>query len=237
MKTRLALILLLALAAPLAPSAAQERTAEALSGTRLTVTAEGRVTRPPDYVGIDAGVTNEAPTASEAVRQNAVRMESIRAALRRAGIADRDIRTSSISLQPQWREVDNQPRQFAGYVAGNQLGIRFRDIASAGAVIDALVGAGVNQIQGPNLGIERPEAALDEARALAVANARARAELYARALGMRIRRVVSVAESGNASPMANFANARGAAFDVAQTQIDPGVQALSVEVTMVFELE
>ena len=236
MKMKLALIGLLALASPLAPVAAQEWPSEAISGTRLSVTAEGRVTRPPDYVGIDAGVTNEAPTATEAIRQNAARMEAIRAALRRAGIADRDIRTSSISLQPQWREVDNQPRLFTGYMASNQLGIRFRDIGSAGRVIDTLVGAGVNQIQGPNLGIERPEAALDEARALAVANARARADLYARALGMRIRRVVSISESANSSPMANFANARTARF-VAQTEIDPGVQALTIDVTMVFELE
>jgi len=236
MKYKLVVMGLLALASPLAPVAAQQPPTESLAGTRLSVTAEGRVTRPPDYVGIDAGVSTEAPTASAAIRQNAARMDSIRAALRSAGIADRDIRTSAISLQPQWRDVENRPRVFTGYMAINQLGIRFRDIASAGRVIDALVGAGVNQIQGPNMGIERPEAALDEARMLAVANARARAELYARALGMRIKRVVSVGESGNMSPMANFANSRNAGY-AAETDIDPGVQALTVGVTMVFELE
>ena len=234
MKMRL-LFGLLALAAPLAPLAAQETPTQAVAGTRLTVTAQGRVTRAPDYVGIVAGVTTEAPTASEAIRQNAARMEAIRAALRRAGIADRDIRTSAISLQPQWREVANEPRVFAGYAAANRLTIRFRDIANAGRVIDTLVTAGANQVEGPDLGIERPESALDEARALAVANARARADLYARSLGMRIKRIVSVGESGMMMPMANFANARQNAD--ASTEIDPGVQALTVDVTMVFELE
>jgi len=236
MTMRLLLTGLLALASPAAALAAQETAAPALSGTRLTVTAEGRVTRPPDYVEIVAGATTEAPTATDAMRQSAVRMEAVRAALRRAGIADRDIRTSAISLQPQWREPDNGPRVFTGYAATNQLGIRFRDVANAGRVIDALVGAGANQIQGPNLGIDRREAALDEARSLAVANARGRAELYARALGMRIKRVVSVAESGNVNQRMNYANAASAGFE-AGTEIDPGVQALTVDVTMVFELE
>jgi uncharacterized protein YggE len=236
MKIRFAVLGLLALASPLAPVAAQERPPEAISGTRLTITAEGRVTRPPDYVGIVAGVTTEAPTATEAIRQNAAKMEAIRAALRRAGIADRDVRTSSISLQPQWREPENRPRIFTGYLAGNRLSIRFRDIASAGGVIDALVSAGANQIEGPDLGIERPESARDEARSLAVANARARADLYAHALGMRVRRVVSISESNTMSDMANFANSRSAGYD-AQTGIDPGVQAMTIDVTMVFELE
>ena len=236
MRIMLVMMGLLALASPLAAGAAQEPPSETVRGTRLSITAEGRVTRPPDYVGIVAGVATETPTATDAIRQNAVRMEAIRAALRRAGIADRDIRTSSISLQSQWREPDNAPRVFVGYVASNQLSIRFRDIANAGRVIDALVGAGANQIQGPNPGIDRPAAALDEARSLAVANARARAELYARALGMRIRRVVSIDESDRGSDMANFANSASAGF-VSGTEIDPGVQALAVVVTMVFELE
>jgi uncharacterized protein YggE len=155
--------------------------------------------------------------------------------LRSAGIADRDIRTSSISLRSQYSGSEDGPQVSSGYSAGNNLSIRFRDIARAGRVIDALVGAGANQIDGPNLGIDRPDTALDEARALAVTNARARAELYARALGMRIRRVVSVNESST-QDQANFLTTPFRAF-AADSTIEPGVQALSVWVTMVFELE
>jgi uncharacterized protein YggE len=237
MKIGLVIIGLLALASPLAAAAAQASPSEAIRGTRLTVTGEGRVTRPPDYLGIVAGVSTETPTAADAIRQNAVKMEAVRTALRSAGIADRDIRTSSLRLQPQWQQAPNQPRLFTGYMVTNELSIRFRDIANAGRAIDALVSAGANEIRGPDPGIDRPEAALDEARSLAVANARARAELYARALGLRIRRVVSVDERGGSDMgMANFANNNSAGFAV-DTSIDPGVQALTAEVTIVFELE
>ena len=230
---------LLALALPAAQAAAQENAAEVVTGTRLNVTAEGRVTRPPDYVAISAGVTTEAQGASDAIRRNAVQMERVRAALRGAGIADRDIRTSALNLRAEWREIDNGPRQFAGYSASNMLNIRFRDIASAGRVIDALVGAGVNQINGPTLGIDRPEPALDEARTRAISTARARAELYARALGMRVKRVLTVSEANmGGGGYGNFANAGVINLaDQADTEIAPGVQALTVSVTVSFELE
>ena len=87
----------------------------AVTGTRLDVAATGEVTRVPDIVRINAGVVTQAPSATEAIRQNAARMERVRAALRRAGIADRDIQTSSISLQPDYRYAENQPPQLTGY--------------------------------------------------------------------------------------------------------------------------
>ena len=95
---------------------------------------------------------------------------------------------------------ENQPPQLIGYRASNEVNVRFRDIADSGRILDALVAEGANQINGPNLGIDRPEAALDEARVAALANARARAELYARSLNMRVRRVLLVSESGATLP-------------------------------------
>ena len=91
---------------------------------------------------------------------------------------------------------NNQPPQLTGYTASNQVSVRFRDIRNTGEILDALVAEGANQINGPCLTIDKPEAALDEARAKAVAVGRARAELYARALGMRVVRLLSVSESG-----------------------------------------
>jgi uncharacterized protein YggE len=238
-QTILTVAALLALALPAVSAAAQENAPEAVSGTRLNVTAEGRVTRPPDFVAITAGVTTDAPNASDAIRGNAVRMERVRAALRGAGIADRDIRTNALNLNAVSRDVDNEPRTISGYTASNILNIRFRDIASSGRVIDALVGAGVNQINGPTLGIDRPEPALDEARTRAIATARARAELYARALGMRVKRVLTVGEINmGGGGYGNFANAGVINMaDLAETEIAPGVQALIVNVTVSFELE
>ena len=225
---------LIAAALPLAaPAAAQ--TVQPISGTRLDVVASGEVAQVPDIVRINAGVMTQAPTASEAIRANAERMRSLRAALRQAGVEERDIQTSSINLHPQWQHRENQPPSFTGYQAHNAVNVRFRDIANAGRIIDALVAAGANQIDGPMFEIERPEGALDQARTKAIETARARAELYARALGMRVKRILSVSEAGAMMP--GPVMGRMASMDVAQTNIAPGQQMLTANVTVSFELE
>jgi uncharacterized protein YggE len=232
-------ILAAALLLAAVPAAAQTGEVRPISGTRLDVVAAGEVTRVPDLVRINAGVVTQAPTAVEAIRQNAARMEAVRAALRAAGIADRDIQTSSVSLNPNYRYAENQPPQLIGYQATNEVNVRFRDIARSGPILDALVAQGANQINGPMLTIDRPEAALDEARVQALTNARARAELYARSLGMRVARVLAVSEAAPGPiPLARVGMVRGmAANQDAATQIVPGEQTLSVSLTVSFELE
>jgi uncharacterized protein YggE len=184
-------------------------------------------------------VVTRAATATAAIQQNATRMERVRAALRRAEIEDKDIQTSSINLNPEYTSVQNKPPVLNGYTASNQVSVRFRDIRKTGEILDALVAEGANQINGPSLTIDKPEAALDEARLKAVANGRARADLYARALGMRVVRLLSVSESGGYAvppPMPMYARVEMAAQD-AKTSIDPGEQKVSVSVAMVFELQ
>lgn len=240
MKKVLAAALLLGAAA--LPSAAQAQQAtinQTIMGTRLDINATGDVTRVPDLATISAGVVSRAPTATSALQQTATRMARVRDALRRAGIADRDIQTSSISLSPDYVYANNEPPKLSGYSASNQVTVRFHDIANSGKILDALVAEGANQISGPNLSVEHPEAALDEARAKAIAAGRARADLYARSLGLRVARVVAVSESGGyappppAPPMVMMAS-RG---ERDSTSIDPGEQKLQVSVQMTFELQ
>ncbi|HYG28632.1 MAG TPA: SIMPL domain-containing protein [Allosphingosinicella sp.] len=228
---------LLALAVPTAAAAQADTGPQEVGGTRLDVVATGEVTRVPDVARISSGVITQAATATEAIRLNATRMNAVREALRRAGVADRDIQTSNLSLQPQYRYAENQPPVLTGYQAANEVSIRFREIAQTGRILDALVAQGANQISGPMLEIDRPEAALDEARTAALAVARARADLYARALGMRVRRILWVSESGMAGPPMPrpMAVARAQAAQVAN--IDPGEQRLSVALTVSFELQ
>ena len=223
-----------------APATAQQTAiAQSISGTRLDISATGEATRVPDVAIISAGVVTKATTARAALSQNATQMERVRAALKRAGIADRDIQTSTINLNPEYRYADNQPPTLTGYSATNQLNIRFRDIAKSGDILDALVAQGANSISGPNLTIDKPDEATDEARTKALGVGRARAEQYARALGMRVVRLVSVSESGGGyappppMPMAVMAQARERDY----TKIDPGEQKLSVTLGMVFELQ
>ncbi|MEO8454319.1 MAG: SIMPL domain-containing protein [Sphingomicrobium sp.] len=238
-KTFLAVLLLGAALLPTAAEAQQTpNITQTIAGARLDISATGEVTRVPDVAIISAGVVTRSATATGAIQDAADRMQRVLAALKRASVEDRDIQTSSISLNPEYRYVENQPPQLTGYTASNQLTIRFRDIRNSGKILDALVGQGANQISGPNLTIDKPEAALDEARARAIATGRARAELYARSLGLRVARVVSVSESGGyavpppAPPMATMQMARAA-----DTSIVPGEQKLQVTLAMTFELQ
>jgi uncharacterized protein len=238
-QTLLAALLLGAGSLPAATYAQQSPSiTQTIAGSRLDVSATGEVTRVPDIAIISAGVVSRSATATGALQDAADRMQRVLAALKRAGVEDRDVQTSNISLNPEYRYVENQPPQLTGYTASNQLTIRFRDIRNSGKILDALVSQGANQINGPSLTIDKPEAALDEARARAVAAGRARAELYARSLGMRIVRVVSVSESGGyavpppAPPMAVMEMARAA-----DTRVVPGEQKLQVTLAMTFELQ
>jgi len=233
--------LLIGTAVPAVPVAAQTtgQVTQAITGTRLDLSVTGEVTRVPDLAIINAGVVSRSATATGALQDNARRMDRVIAALKAAGIADRDIQTSSISLGAEYRYPENQPPQLTGYTASNQVTIRFRDIGNSGKILDALVAQGANQINGPNMTIEHPEAALDEARTQAVAAGKARADLYARSLGMRVVRVVSVSENGSygAPPPAPPPMPMMAAAERSYTKIEPGEQKLQVTVSMVFELQ
>jgi uncharacterized protein YggE len=215
-----------------------EVTQTVISGTRLDITARGDVHRIPDIAVISAGVTTNAADAANAMQDNANRMSRVLAALKKAGVAAKDVSTSSINLAPQYRYVENQAPVIVGYQASNQVTVRFRDIAKSGTILDALVKEGSNQINGPMLTIDKPEAAQDEARIAAIKAARARANLYAAALGMKIVRVVSISESegysGGPVPVMAMRSMDAAAE---KTEIMPGEQSVTVNVSVVFELQ
>jgi uncharacterized protein YggE len=234
---RLFLAAALLAAAPLAPALAQAPE-PALRGTRLDVVATGEINRVPDIARIGAGVVTSAPTATAALEQNAVRMAAVRAALKRAGIADRDIQTSAINLFPEYRQDERGGTpQLTGYRASNELTVRFRDIANTGRILDTLVAQGANQINGPDLAIDKPEAVLDEARTNALSAARGRAELYARALGKRVGRVLAVSEAGPTFAPYGKVAMQSAARGASTNLIEPGEQTLSVTLNVSYELE
>ncbi|MCR5870639.1 SIMPL domain-containing protein [Sphingomonas sp. J344] len=234
---RLMTVAALAATFPLAAAAQVAPSATAVEGTLLDVVAEGRVNRVPDVALIRAGVVSQGATAAEALTANARQMASVLTALKAAGIADRDVQTATISLNPQYRYAENQPPAITGYQATNSVSVRFRDIARSGTILDALVKQGANQIDGPNLTIDAIDAAMDEARVDAVKRARARAELYARTLGMRVARIVVVSEGSDGDvpgPMPQMM-VRAEAKD--STQIAPGEQQVSANVRVRFLLQ
>ena len=240
--TKMTAASLLAVAAFPTAVTAQTTTVEPMipaSGTILDVTAEGRTTRVPDIATIRAGVVAQATTAAAALGDNAARIDKVLAALRRAGVAPRDIATASVTLSPQYRYGENVAPVITGYQATNGVTIRFRDVAKAGTILDALVAQGANQIDGPDLSIDKADAALDEARADAVKRAKARADLYAAAAGMKVARIVSIAEAGQndggEGPRPIFA-ARAMSAD-AKTVVVPGEKDVTATLSVRFLLQ
>jgi len=209
-----------------------------LAGTRLDVVASGEVSAVPDIATIGAGVVTQAPGAAAAMAENARRTAATVAAIRKAGVADRDIQTTAVSLSPQYRYADNQPPAIVGYQASSRVSVRFREVKKAGPILDSLVAAGANQIDGPSLSIDRPEPLLDQAREKAVAAARARAVLYAKAAGLQVKRIVAISEGSSEAPivrpMPMMAMAR--AEKSADTMIEAGEQKISVSLSVTFEL-
>jgi uncharacterized protein YggE len=234
-------LLALSLSTPVLSAAAQTPPAPTPTAntTLLSVTATGEVSRRPDLALLSAGVITQAADANTAMRDNAVRMDKVMTALRAAGIEDRDVQTSGITLNPQYRYGDNQPPTITGYQASNTVNVKVRDLARLGRVLDALVAQGANQINGPSFTIEKPEAAMADARRVAMQKAQAMARTYADALGLKVLRVVSLNEGGThpPHPLPGIAKlASMPAMAEADTAVAPGENTVSVTLEAVFEL-
>lgn len=218
---------------PAAPPAADSM----FRSTTLNLSAYGEVRVAPDMANITLGVMTEAKTAQEAMSQNASRMSAMIEALRRQGIAEKDIQTSNLNLNPQYLYQENTPPQLTGYQASNTVTIRVMDLKRLGAAIDAVVGAGANQIQGISFGLQNPQAAEDVARDKAVQALSAKASLYAKATGHRVQRLVTLSEGGGYSPPTPMPMMmrESKAMD-ASTPIAGGELAVRVDITGLYEL-
>lgn len=255
---------LIAFATTSASAQAPERTAIAVSPETplVNITAEGRSERAPDLAMFNAGVVAQGKTAGEAMTANTARMNAVLAAVRAAGVAPRDIQTSVLSLQPQYhypqpapppRGYDGaavevaqpQPPRIIGYEARNTVSVRLRKVGEMGKLIDALVAAGANQVDGPYFSVDQPDAAGDEARADALRKATARAQLYARQAGFRTARLLTISEGGGFYPVtrdviAVTAQSFGGAMappPPPPTMVQPGQVAVGISLSVQFALE
>ena len=239
---RPALLASLALAPLLLAAPAQaDAPAPTASAPTLTLTAEGHSTRTPDVATFTAGVSTTGTSAAKALASNAAAMIRVIAALKATGVEARDIQTSNISLNPvfdqrPYNAADTTPPRITGYTASNSVSIRQRNLAAFGKVIDTLVGAGANQVNGPNFALDNPDAAQDEARRDAVAKARARADLYAAAAGLKVTRILSISEGGHDSGPIARPFARMMVQAVPVTVVEAGEQDITAQVTIRFEL-
>ncbi len=200
----------------------------------ISVTGEATISVAPDLAQIDGGVTTEAKTAREASDANNAAMGKVLQALKGAGIAEKDFQTSRLSLQPQSAPNRPGPIVIVGYRASNHVTIRLRDVARVANVIDTLVGAGANDIGGINFMVSQASKLLDDAREKAVADARRKAEIYARAAGVTLGAPLSISEEGAPGPVfrGKMVTGMAAAAPVAQ-----GEETLSVTVNVTWAIK
>ena len=203
--------------------------AQVIPPAAISVTGEATVSVPPDLAEIDGGVTSEAKTAREASEANNAAMGKVLQALKGAGLEDKDIRTSRLSLQPQSAPNRSGPSAIAGYRASNRVTLRVRDVTKVASVIDTLVGAGANEIGGINFVVSQASKLLDEARERAVADARRKAEIYAKAAGVTLGAPLSISEEGNSAPVPYRRMAAGMA---ASAPVAQGEETLAVTVSV-----
>lgn len=165
--------------------------AQETRGSIINVNAEGISEARPDMATIRLGVATTGRTAPLALEQNSQRINSLMEALRAAGIAERDIQTSALSLHPNRRE-----RVVSSYRAVNAVTVRVRDVEATGRVIDAVVSAGGNTVERISFSFQNPSDQADVARRNALLEARRRADLYAQTLGLRVVRMIEMSEPG-----------------------------------------
>jgi uncharacterized protein YggE len=197
----------------------------------ISVTGEATLSVPPDLAQIDGGVTSEAKTAREASEANNAAMGKVLLALKGAGIDEKDFQTSRLSLQPQ--SAPNRtsgPPVIVGYRASNRVTIRLRDVTKVASVIDTLVGAGANDIGGINFMVSQASKLLDDAREQAVADARRKAEIYAKAAGVTLGAPLSISEEGSPGPV--FRGKMMATAPMATTPVAQGEETLSITVSV-----
>jgi len=231
---RARLAALVAAAVLIAAGAARaEPAASAAPEARVIVTGEGSVSVTPDYAQIRSGVTTRAKTVKEAVDANSKLMAAVTAALRDSGIAEKDIQTSRFTIQPVYDRPDPRAEQrLTGYSVANQVSVTIRQIGKVADVLDRLVAAGATDAGSIAFLVSDPSKALDQAREAAVADARRKAEVYARAAGVRLGPVQWITEdTGSPGPVPMVRAAAAAAVPIAT-----GEDTLRARITVGFDI-
>jgi hypothetical protein len=184
---------------------------------------------------VTAGVTTNATTAAQALAANSARMKTVFAALEKLGVPEKNIQTTSFFVSPQYTNGDNNsPRRLTGYQVNNEVSVRLEDVGKLGSTLDALVQAGANQMNGISFSIRNPAPLLEKARADAIADARIRAETYAKAAGVSLGPILSISEGGTETPRPMYRMA--VAMQAAPVPVAAGEQSVTADVSVVWEI-
>ena len=220
--------------ASVAPVQAQQQTSPASAGAqgRIVVIGEGSVSAVPDYAQIIGGVTTQGKSVNEAAAANSKIMAAITAALLNAGIVQKDIQTSRFAIQPDYTP---SPVKISGYEVSNQVTVKIRDLDKAGDILERMVGAGATNVGNIQFQHNDPSKLLDQARDAAVADAKRKAEVYAKASGITLGRVVWLTEDAGYAPPMPMLAARATMGAAAPVPISTGEDTLHVRITVGFD--
>jgi uncharacterized protein YggE len=200
----------------------------------ITVTGTGTAQAVPNEAQFSLGVTTKGGTAREALAANSARMERVIAALKGAGVSDKDIKTQDVSVGPTYDEEKGSP---TGYAARNSVSVRVRELDQSSSVLDAASRAGANEVYGPSLTRSNREAYEAKALESAFGNARKRAEALADAAGVKLGRVSSIVEGFSGGPQPMWEAARAAKTDTVGAPIEAGTEEIQASVTVTFAIE
>jgi uncharacterized protein len=204
----------------------------------LSIAGNAEVHAVPDAALVSTGVVTESETAAAALKANSAALTKVLDAIRALGVEAKDLQTSGLSLEartyrPVSSSATDRPR-IIGYTAANEVTVRVRDLVKLGDLLDKVTLAGANRINGIEFIVSNQEGLLDEARQKAVADAKGKADLYARAAGFTLGKVMSLTEEGVPSPRP-MARAMAASV-AAPVPVEAGEMTLSVRVRVVWSL-
>jgi uncharacterized protein YggE len=200
----------------------------------ISMTGHGEIRAVPDMAQVTAGVTTNGATAAQALAANSSRMKNVFAALQKLGVPEKNIQTTSFFVSPQYTNGENNaPRRLIGYQVNNDVTVRLEDIGKLGTTLDALVTAGANQMNGVSFSIQNTAPVLEKARIQAIADARQRAETYAKAAGVSLGPILSINEGASEAPRPMYRMA--AAFAASPPPVAAGEQSVTADVSVVWE--
>ena len=218
-----------------ASARAQPSAAEQAAEGRIVVIGEGRVSATPDYAEINGGVSTRGKTVKEASDANSKLMAAVTATLQDAGIVAKDIQTSRFSIQPIYTPADpHNEAKLVGYSVSNQVDVKIHDIGKAGDILDRLITAGVTNVGNIQFLHSDPSKLLDQAREAAVADARRKAEIYAKAAGIKLGRAIWITEEPAFAPPVPMMRMMTAAPAAAPVPVSVGEDSLQVRITVGF---
>lgn len=207
----------------------------------ISLSGHGEVRAVPDMAMVGLGVMTSAETARKALDANTAAMTELMASLKTANIESKDIATSNFSVNPRYDYGQNngQPPKLIGYDVANTVTVTVHKLESIGSILDKAVTSGSNQINGISFSISKPEAAMNEARKLAVKDARQKAELYATATSTTLGNVMAISESGPAfqPPITMNMEAKRMSADAANVPISQGEQVVAIDVNVSWEIK